>query len=58
MGKRVRKASSRRQAYEEGLENIDDHTVLHTAYAAGIHRDQLPPSPRNWKEILTRIKVN
>jgi hypothetical protein len=56
-GTRIRKASTRRQEYEESLKRRDDHAALHATYAAALrlpdpraHRDQLPPPPRNWKE--------
>ena len=61
IGKGIRKATSRRQAYDENLEYPDavSHAACDTGFCQlGIHRDQLLLAARNWKKILTRIKAD
>jgi hypothetical protein len=62
-GPRTRKRSDRRAAYFAELERPNELPAYRAAFSAGLmhgrdqrdrlHRDQLPPPPRTWKEMLT-----
>ena len=58
-GPRARRASSkaRKQAHFADLERLDELPGYYAAFATGLqcgrlHRDQLPPLPRTWQEML------
>lgn len=57
-GRRTRKLSTRRAAYLTDIKQSDTLPALYGAFATGIrhnqkrlHRDELPPPPRSWKEL-------
>jgi hypothetical protein len=58
-GKRSRKPPAERyEAYLTHLKEVDSFKALQAAFHSGlkhhrkIHRDELPPPPKNWKELI------
>ena len=58
-GSRARRPSARRQAYLAALQHPDNAPGYYTAFTAALdrsdkprlHRDQLPPPPKSWREV-------
>jgi hypothetical protein len=59
--RRARKPNNRYEAHSANLQNYTNHSTYHMVFAASamvnnrLHTTQLPPAPRNWREMKNHL---